>query len=171
MGKSVSQDRDEGVTGRGRDFHSQRQAICPLAEFQGQAVSPPNARLPISATSTATAWSVGLRRRPAPAWGRQTATRIGDCKGDGDRWLVCSSVCTNSRANGTFGVIRWQDGRLSRPTTTRRPAREKPRKTRAKPRFPGCFVQSGRPDSDRRHPAWEASALPTELRPQVPSIL
>jgi hypothetical protein len=35
----------------------------------------------------------------------------------------------------------------------------------------GFTTQSGRPDSDRRHPAWEASALPTELRPRNTSIL
>ena len=33
-----------------------------------------------------------------------------------------------------------------------------------------CFLasfQSGRPDSNRRRPAWEAGILPTELRPQT----
>jgi hypothetical protein len=29
------------------------------------------------------------------------------------------------------------------------------------------FCQSGRSDSNRRRPAWEASALPTELRPRI----
>ena len=28
-------------------------------------------------------------------------------------------------------------------------------------------IKSGRPDSNRRHPAWEASTLPTELRPHI----
>jgi hypothetical protein len=28
------------------------------------------------------------------------------------------------------------------------------------------YIQSGRPDSNRRRPAWEAGILPTELRPQ-----
>src|ERR1035437_4721237 len=28
------------------------------------------------------------------------------------------------------------------------------------------FLQSGRPDSNRRRPAWEAGILPTELRPR-----
>jgi hypothetical protein len=30
--------------------------------------------------------------------------------------------------------------------------------------------ESGRPGSNRRHPAWEASALPTELRPRWTSL-
>src|SRR5689334_9044944 len=28
-------------------------------------------------------------------------------------------------------------------------------------------IRSGRPDSNRRRPAWEAGILPTELRPQI----
>src|SRR5947209_18601442 len=31
------------------------------------------------------------------------------------------------------------------------------------------YAQSGRRDSNSRHPAWEASALPTELRPRSPN--
>ena len=31
---------------------------------------------------------------------------------------------------------------------------------------PKCVAQSGRPDSNRRRPAWEAGILPTELRPR-----
>jgi hypothetical protein len=30
-----------------------------------------------------------------------------------------------------------------------------------------CGTESGRPDSNRRRPAWEAGILPTELRPQI----
>ena len=31
-------------------------------------------------------------------------------------------------------------------------------------------TESGRPDSNRRRPAWEAGILPTELRPQMPAV-
>ncbi len=37
--------------------------------------------------------------------------------------------------------------------------------------FSGKYAESGRPGSNRRQPAWEASALPTELRPQLNKTL
>jgi hypothetical protein len=38
-------------------------------------------------------------------------------------------------------------------------------------RFFRGYLQSGRPDSNRRHAAWEATALPTELRPRDWNVL
>ena len=35
------------------------------------------------------------------------------------------------------------------------------------PRFRANYVKSGRRGSNSRHPAWEASALPTELHPHI----
>src|SRR5581483_6005608 len=44
------------------------------------------------------------------------------------------------------------------PSETRKPA--------SGAGFRSTYVESGRTDSNRRHPAWEAGALPTELRPR-----
>src|SRR3954467_10776852 len=41
---------------------------------------------------------------------------------------------------------------------------------RPDPRIPIRIRKSGRPDSNRRRPAWEAGILPTELRPRPSNV-
>ncbi len=52
------------------------------------------------------------------------------------------------------------DSKQGGPLTNRVQKRKKPNDLLG-------FLQSGRSGSNRRHAAWEATTLPTELRPQV----
>ena len=88
----------------------------------------------------------------------------GDCGFDPcrrGRRARCTNCCTNFSERG---ALEGSAGARS-PSSKNLPESEMPRN----PVLHACFRQkkkSGRRDSNPRHPAWEASALPTELRPQ-----
>ncbi len=57
-------------------------------------------------------------------------------------------------------------GRLLQATRRENARGLSPNETTRCPRWTPGYTKSGRRDSNPRHPAWEASALPTELRPR-----
>jgi hypothetical protein len=73
------------------------------------------------------------------------------------------AVSTNNRVRG--GICTAPSGEEQSARSARRPWI---RFTDPGAHFRYGISQSGRPDSNRRRPAWEAGILPTELRPRAP---
>jgi hypothetical protein len=77
----------------------------------------------------------------------------------------------NKRANGRQNADEERAESSPLHTVTAAILFPKNEETAWEGRFPGRFVESGRRDLNPRHLAWEASALPTELRPHGSSIV
>lgn len=69
------------------------------------------------------------------------------------------------RADGS--LLRNSDHRPAAEERSSRGRKETERKTAGRETGGFLMGESGRPDSNRRRPAWEAGILPTELRPRM----
>lgn len=168
-GHAAEHGRRQGVLGHGREI------LLPGSVAPD---SPPHPRFDPGARRVPTRSTGSLRTggrdcNEAPSAPRPSppSMPLGDGAGTLSRGPRRASIaaarsgCSAGRLARSGRLGRWPWARLGRRSGSRAGRASRTRACRDQFRH---GEKSGRRDSNPRHPAWEASALPTELRPRNP---